>query len=152
MHLLRKLLFRKRPPTGAHRKIRGLSTAELVGIIVIVGILGALGGTYISGLIGQSKTNAGSQNAQSLNTVMSSAFAGGAVVDDGTHAAGMLDMTSNLTAIAQLCGSGVSVTNNGNTITYRMNPSVGTPASYALAGTDPTSYRFSYSPAAGAGP
>jgi len=152
MQLIRKLLFRNRSQSGRNHRIRGLSTAELVGIIVIVGILGALGGTYISGLIGQSKVNAGNQNAQSLNTVMASAFAGGAIVDDGTHAAGMLDMSSNLNTIAQLCGPGVSVTNNGNTITYRMNPSVGTPASYTLSGNTPATYTFTYAPAAGAGP
>jgi len=141
MQIIRKLLFRNRSQSGRNHKIRGLSTAELVGIIVIVGILGALGGTYITGLVGQSKTNAGLQNAQSLNTVMASAFAGGATVGTG---AGQLDLTSNLTAIAELCGPGVTVTNNGNTITYKMNPTVGTPASYTLTGTDPTTATFSY--------
>jgi len=151
MQLIRKLLFRTRPGAGQNRKIRGLSTAELVGIIVIVGILGALGGTYVIGMVDAAKTSTGNQNAQSLNTVMSSAFAAGAIIDDGTHAAGMIDMTAPGTAaVNELCGAGVTV--GTPAVTYKMNPPVGTPASYVLSGTDPTTYKFTYTPASGAGP
>lgn len=140
MQILRRLL----PGAGRNRLMRGLSTAELVGIIVIVGILGALGGTYISGLVGSAKANSGSQNAQSLNTVLSSAWAAGAVVDDGTHAPGMIDCTSSATAVAQLCGNGVTV----NGVVYKMSPPVGTQASYTLAnagaGATPINTSFSY--------
>jgi len=125
MQFIRRLLS----TTGRKRLMRGLSTAELVGIIVIVGILGALGGTYISGLVGSAKTNSGNQNAQSLNTVLSSAWAAGAIVDDGTHAPGMIDCSTSLAAVAQLCGNGVLV----NGVTYKMSPPVGTQASYTLA-------------------
>ena len=139
MQLIRKLLFRNRPVSGQNRKIRGLSTAELVGIIVIVGILGALGGTYVIGMVDAAKTSTGNQNAQSLNTVMSSAFAAGATVGTG---AGQLDTTSNVTAVTELCGAGVTVGNPA--VTYRMNPPVGTFASYALTGTTPADLKFTY--------
>jgi hypothetical protein len=140
MQILRRLL----PDARRNRLMRGLSTAELVGIIVIVGILGALGGTYISGLVGSAKANSGSQNAQSLNTVLSSAWAAGAVVDDGTHAAGMIDCSTSATAVAQLCGNGVTV----NGVVYKMSPPVGTQASYTLANAGasatPINTSFSY--------
>ena len=132
MQLARQILFPHRSKSLRTRLIRGLSTAELVGIIVIVGILGALGGTYISGLISQSKTNTGTQNAQSLTTTLSSALAGGATV--GT-AAGQVDTSSVKNAILNL-NAGVTVTNpNGTTITYQMNPPINAnnTASYTLA-------------------
>ena len=147
MQLIRKLLFRTRTGASQNRKIRGLSTAELVGIIVIVGILGALGGTYVIGMVDAAKTSTGNQNAQSLNTVMSSAFAAGAT--SGT-AAGQLDTSSSINAVTQLCGTGVTV--GTPAVTYRMNPPVGTPASYALSGSSPTDFKFTYTPATGAGP
>jgi hypothetical protein len=129
MQLVRRLI-QTAPPSSLRRRLsRGLSTAELVGIIVIVGVLGALGGTYINGLVGSAKTNSGNQNAQTLNTVLSSAWAAGAVVDDGTHSPGMIDCSTSANAVAQLCGNGVVV----NGVTYKMNPPVGTQASYTLA-------------------
>jgi len=133
MQLVSQILFPHRLNSVRRRLIRGLSTAELVGIIVIVGILGALGGTYISGLVSQSKTNTGNQNAQSLTTTLASALAGGATVATG-GAAGTVDTTAqaNPPAIAEL-NAGVVVTNpNGSTITYQMNPPILNPASYTL--------------------
>ena len=62
MQLIHKLLYRNRTRTGGNRLIRGLSTAELVGIIVVIGILGALGATYISGLVTTANSNTGDQN------------------------------------------------------------------------------------------
>jgi len=131
MNLLRRLLAR----TGRNRQLRGLSTAELVGIIVIVGILGAIGGTYINGLVGAAKLNSGDQNAQSLNTVLASAFAAGATCDNAGAGGvvdgpiGAIDTSSSANAVAQLCGVGVTV----NGVVYKMSPPVGTQASYTLA-------------------
>ena len=75
MQLIRKLIHRT--SAKSLRDTRGLSTAELVGIIVIVGILGALGGTYVNGLINQANTNAGQQNATTLTSVAGSILAAG---------------------------------------------------------------------------
>jgi len=79
MQLIRKLL-RLNSSRFARSANRGLSTAELVGIIVIVGILGAIGGTYVNGLVTQANTNAGRQNASTLNTLAASVLAAGATV------------------------------------------------------------------------
>jgi Tfp pilus assembly protein FimT len=130
MHSLSKLLFPHRKNSLRARLTRGLSTAELVGIIVIVGILGALGGTYITGMITQSKTNTGNQNAQSLTTTLSSAIAGGATTNAGV-AAGNVDITTAATAIEAL-NAGVAI----GGVTYQMNPKIlsTSEASYTLAG------------------
>jgi len=132
MQILRRLLFRNRSQSGRNLKIRGLSTAELVGIIVIVGVLGALGGTYVVGLVSAAKNNTGKQNAQNLQTVMTSAIAGGAVVGVGLPSAGNLDLTTSLSAYTALT-AGVTVTDANGTITYQVNPSPVTQASYVLA-------------------
>jgi len=124
MQLIHKLLSVRRTRVTRNGKIRGLSTAELVGIIVIVGILGALGGTYITGMISQSKTNTGNQNAQSLTTTLSSAIAGGATVGTGV---GAVDTTSAATAIPML-NAGIVV----GGVTYQMNPPIANASSYTL--------------------
>jgi hypothetical protein len=130
MQLIKKLLKRNRPHSARNRLLRGLSTAELVGIIVIVGILGALGGTYVNGLVTQASTNAGNQNANTLNTTIASCFAGGAGTGVG---AGLVDTTSNLTAIADL-NAGVTVTSANGSVLYKMTPPIATPASYTMTG------------------
>jgi len=132
MQLIHKLLFRNR--TRVSRLNQGLSTAELVGIIVIVGILGALGGTYVSGLVATANTNSGNQNAVTLNTVANSYIAAGG----GTLGTVALDTTAPGTnAITQL--------NNGVTspdgILFQMTP----PISAASA----TNYTISTTTASG---
>lgn len=117
-NILQRLLYRTPASAGRNRKIRGLSTAELVGIIVIVGILGALGGTYVNGLVSQANTNAGNQNANTLNTVAASVLAAGGTATAGA-AAGNIDTTSAATAIASL-NTGVSV----NGVLYQMTPAI----------------------------
>ena len=138
MKLIRKLLSRNRPLAGRKDRIRGLSTAELVGIIVIVGILGALGGTYISGLVGAANTNAVSQNANSLNTVAASAVAAGGTVGAGLQ----IDTTSAATAIKSL-NQGVTI----NGVTYQLSPPISAAAIATLGGSTP-----SYTMTATAGP
>jgi hypothetical protein len=122
MQLIRKL-FRNRSQCGRDHKIRGLSTAELVGIIIIVGILGAVGGTYIGSLVNSANTNSIAQNVNSLNTVCASMLSGGVPVQ--TDGAG--NVTSvNGTAIAapadllNLINAGVTF----NGVTYQMNPQI----------------------------
>jgi hypothetical protein len=139
MQLIQKLLKRTtRPHSVRNRLLRGLSTAELVGIIVIVGILGALGGTYVNGLVNQANKNGGDQNANTLNTVAASIFAAGATVGSG---AGQLDTTSAATAIAAV-NTGVTV----NAVLYKMTPQIaaGSIASYTMTGAGTTNVVFSY--------
>jgi Tfp pilus assembly protein FimT len=141
MQLIRKLLFRNRTQSGRNHKIRGLSTAELVGIIVIVGILGALGGTYITGLTTAAKNNTGKQNAQSLTTVLTSAVAAGVTCSVGASGANTVDTTSSATAIP-LLNTGVT---DANGVTYKVNPTIaaGSIASYVL---DPVTNSFTFTP------
>jgi len=114
-------LFRFADRSVGNRRVCGLSTAELVGIIVVVGILGALSTTYISNLTTQSRANAGNQNAQSLNAILTSALSAGATVDTSS--------TSN--AITAL-NTGVTVGSGPEAITFRVNPPVLNPGSYSL--------------------
>jgi hypothetical protein len=117
MKLIRKLLSRIPARTGRNRLIRGLSTAELVGIIVVVGVLGALGATYISGMVTAAQTNTGNQNAVTLSTLANSYVTGGGTLGSGT---GQLDLSSAANAVNSL--------NNGVTdlqgISYKMSPAI----------------------------
>jgi len=136
MQLIRKLL-RRNSSRFARSTNRGLSTAELVGIIVIVGILGAIGGTYVNGLVTQANTNAGRQNASTLNTLAASVLAAGATVGapgaSAGGAANTIDTTSAATAIADLNG-GVTV----NNVLYKMTPPISAAAIATLGGAAPS--------------
>jgi hypothetical protein len=143
MNLIRRLI-RNRSYRGRDHKIRGLSTAELVGIIIIVGILGAIGGTYIGSLVNSANTNAIAQNVNSLNTVCASMLSGGVpVTTDGTGAITDVNGTAvaNPAALIGLLNAGVTL----NGVTYQMNPQISAKA--ITAGT----YVPTASPAA-AGP
>ena len=134
MQLIRKLLSRNPARTGRNRLLRGLSTAELVGIIVVVGILGALGATYISGMVTAASTNTGKQNAVTLSTLANSYVTGGGTIAAGTP--GELDLTSVTTAITSL-NTGVT---DANGISYKMSPAIvadaaGNFPTYGVAGT-----------------
>ena len=123
MQLVRRLLSRNRSQSGRNHKIRGLSTAELVGIIIIVGILGAIGGTYIGSLVNSANNNAIAQNINSLNTVCASMLSGGVPVT--TDAAGTVTNV-NGTAVANT-GAFIALLNTGvtlNGVTYQMNPQI----------------------------
>lgn len=125
MQLLRKL-FRNRLLSGRNHKIRGLSTAELIGIIIIVGILGALGGTYIGSLVGTANKNAIAQNVNSLNTVCASLLSGGVPVTDNNQvitAINGIAVNSTADVLNLLNGnSGNTVVLNG--VTYKMTPPI----------------------------
>jgi len=136
--IIARLLRRTPASLDRNRKIRGLSTAELVGIIVIVGILGALGGTYINGLVTQANDNTGKQNATTLNTLANSIFAQGATVGTGAN---QFDTSTAAKAIAAL-NAGVSV----NGVTFAMSPTIaaGSIASYGMTGAGTTTPVFSF--------
>jgi hypothetical protein len=130
MNLIRKLLNRNQARTGRNRLIRGLSTAELVGIIVVIGILGALGATYISGMVTAASTNTGNQNAVTLSTLANSFVTGGGTIGVGANE---LDLTTATTAITCL-NTGIK---DASGITYKMSPPIANNAmtNYAVAGT-----------------
>lgn len=139
MQLVRKLLSLTRSHAGRNQKIRGLSTAELVGIIVIIGILGAVGGTYIGSLVTTANTNAINSNVSSLNSVTAAMLAAGVPfttannvitgVSAGPNYAaqgGSWDAAGFVTAL----NAGVNDPNNAGVV-YQLTPNVKTPASYA---------------------
>jgi hypothetical protein len=117
MQLIRKLLSRSPSRTGRNRLIRGLSTAELVGIIVVIGVLGALGATYISGMVTSANTNTGNQNAVTLSTLANSYVTGG-----GNQAAAFGNPFNSATALASL-NTPPGVTDAAG-ITYMMTPQI----------------------------
>lgn len=140
MKIINKLLHRTSASADRTRKIRGLSTAELVGIIVIVGILGALGGTYVNGLVNQANLNAINQNVTTLNTVAASVLAAGGTLANSAYTAGdgangILDAKTANDAIQSL-NAGVTVKSNGNPVLYQMTPPISgaamTANSYAM--------------------
>jgi len=127
MNIIQKLLYRNRSRLDRNQKVRGLSTAELVGIIVIVGILGAIGGTYITGLVTQASKNSIAQNASTLNTLYASATAAGAVLGTG---AGQLNLASAQTAVDSF---NAGVKDSTGTVNYQMTPPA-TDTSYTISG------------------
>jgi hypothetical protein len=127
MQLIRKLLYRNPARTGRNRLIRGLSTAELVGIIVVVGILGALGATYISGLVTSANKNTGTQNAITLSTLANSYVTSGGSVATWNIAATTPPGGDATAAIAAL-NAGVT----SNAITYQMTPAIANPGNYTV--------------------
>jgi len=149
MQLIRKLI-RNRSHSGRNHKIRGLSTAELIGIIIIVGILGALGGTYIGSLVSTANKNAMAQNVNSLNTVSASMLSGGVAVHsaDGTTIDTINgSAVANTGAILTLLNAGVidAATN----VTYAMTPPISQNA-ISNGGTGPT-YTYTITAPAGGG-
>jgi len=130
MQLFRQIRIAARPGSVGNRKIRGLSTAELVGIIVIIGILGALATASLTNLTAQARTNAGIQNAQALNTTFTSALNAGATVD-----------TSSVTVAISALNAGVTVGSGPDAIVFQVNPPILNPGSYTF---DPTTNQFSY--------
>jgi hypothetical protein len=139
MQLIRKLI-RNRSQGGRNHKIRGLSTAELIGIIIIVGILGALGGTYIGSLVGTAKSNSIAQNINSLNTVCASMLSGGVDVASSDHTNVTTVGSDTLTAPTggTLVQALINELNAGYTdatsgVTYKMTPPIS--AAAITAGT-----------------
>jgi hypothetical protein len=144
MQLIRKLLNRYPSRTGRNHLIRGLSTAELVGIIVVIGVLGALGATYISGMVTAASTNTGKQNAVTLSTLANSFVTGGGQTGSGAN---QLDLSTPSAAIACL-NAGIT---DATGITYKMSPAVADPSDFTEAGTGVagSSIVFKYVPPAG---
>lgn len=117
MQLIRRLLVRTSTHSGRNRLLRGLSTAELVGIIIVVGILGALGTTYITGMVNTANNNTGNQNAVTLSTLANSyVTSGGSVASWNLPTAAPGDPTAAITAL----NSGVSA----GGISYQMTPNI----------------------------
>jgi len=130
MQLIRRLLYGRSAPKGRNRLIRGLSTAELVGIIVVIGVLGALGATYITGLVSTANSNTGTQNAVTLGTLANSYVQSGGDVSGWGLTATPGDATAAITALnTGVTGTGTSA------ITYKMTPAIATTsiANYQVA-------------------
>lgn len=134
MQLVRKLVTLARSRASRNQKIRGLSTAELVGIIVIIGILGALGGTYIGSLVTTANGNTGNSNASSLNSLCASMMAAGVPisVSGGDYTVGANTYTGGDSALVHALNVGIADPTNAG-VTYRLTPQIKTEASYTSA-------------------
>jgi prepilin-type N-terminal cleavage/methylation domain-containing protein len=130
---------RIQPPVFSSRLTAGFSLVELLGVIVLIGIISLGAYIYVGNASQQAITNTKARNAQMLNQLVSIAAATGATIANGSS--NNIDTTSVTTAIASL-NTGFTV----NGIPIKMNPPVGTPASYTMSGTPPT-ISFGYNPA-----
>jgi len=128
------------------KRLQGFTLPELIGAIVVIGIIAAVATVQVLNANVQARENAKYGNAQSLNRVCVSAISGGATV--GSGATNNIDTTTNLTAIAKM-NTGFTV----GGITYQVAPSVQTAASYPFVGSPTaTSVVFTYTTGAGAAP
>jgi prepilin-type N-terminal cleavage/methylation domain-containing protein len=125
-------LRRARPPAFSPRSAAGFSLVELLGVIVLIGIISLGAYIYVGNASQEAIRNTKLRNAQMLNQLVSIAAATGATIGPG--AANNIDTTTAQTAIASLnTGFTVSASN----IPIKMNPPVATPASYTMTGTPP---------------
>jgi prepilin-type N-terminal cleavage/methylation domain-containing protein len=109
---------------------RGFSLVELLGVIILIGVISLGAYIYVGNANQQAIANTKIRNAQMLNQLVSISAATGATI--ATGATNNIDTTSKLTAIASL--------NNGftvNSIPFKMSPPILTPASYTMSGTPP---------------
>jgi prepilin-type N-terminal cleavage/methylation domain-containing protein len=117
----------------------GFSLVELLGVIILIGIISLGAYIYVGNASQQAILNTKARNAQMLNQLVAIAAATGATIANG--ASNNIDTTTALTAINDL-DAGFTV----NGIPIKMNPPIGTPASYTMTGTPPT-ISFGYNPA-----
>jgi prepilin-type N-terminal cleavage/methylation domain-containing protein len=132
-------LRRVQPPAFSPPPTAGFSLVELLGVIVLIGIISLGAYIYVGNASQQAITNTKARNAQMLNQLVSIAAATGATI--GVGSSNNIDTTTTTTAITCL-NAGFTV----NGIPIKMNPPVGTPASYTMSGTPPT-ISFGYNPA-----
>ena len=137
MHATASPVRRVQSPAFRSSSTAGFSLVELLGVIVLIGIISLGAYIYVGNASQQAITNTKARNAQMLNQLVSIAAATGATIGPG----GNIDTTSVTTAITSL-NTGFTV----NGIPIKMNPPVGTPASYTMSGTPPT-ISFGYNPA-----
>jgi prepilin-type N-terminal cleavage/methylation domain-containing protein len=120
---------RAQSPAFSSTPTAGFSLVELLGVIVLIGIISLGAYIYVGNASQQAITNTKARNAQMLNQLVSIAAATGATIGPG----GNIDTTSVTSAITSL-NTGFTV----NGIPIKMNPPVGTPTSYTMSGTPPT--------------
>ena len=136
----------KLPQRQSRKRLQGFTLPELIGAIIVIGIISAVATVQVLNANTQARENAKYGNAMALNRVAVSAISGGASV--GAGATNNIDTTTNLTAVAKL-NAGFTV----GGITYQVSPVVQTPASYPFNGSPTaTSVVFTYTTGAAASP
>lgn len=109
---------------------RGFSLVELLGVIVLIGIISLGAYMYVGNASQQAILNTKQHNAAQLNEMVSIANSAGATI--GAGAGNNIDTTSAQTAIASL-NAGFIVKGIG----IKMSPPIATPTSYVMAGAAP---------------
>ena len=109
------------------RSIKGFSLPELITVVVVIAILGAIALGVVTNLTTQAKANAGIANAATLSRMVAQLSAAGSTFATGA-AVGNVDTTSAVSMIGSL-NTGVSVAG----MTFKMQPTIQTPASYTAA-------------------
>jgi prepilin-type N-terminal cleavage/methylation domain-containing protein len=114
----------------------GFSLVELLGVIVLIGIISLGAYIYVGNASQQAILNTKLRNAQMLNQLLSIAAATGATIGPG----GNIDTSSAPTAVSAInsLNTGFTVGSGSTAIPIKMNPPVGTPSSYTMSGTPPT--------------
>jgi prepilin-type N-terminal cleavage/methylation domain-containing protein len=123
-------LRRAKSPAFTSSSTAGFSLVELLGVIVLIGIISLGAYIYVGNASQQAITNTKARNAQMLNQLVSICAATGATIASGSG--NNIDTTSVQTAITSL-NTGFTV----NGIPIKMNPPIATPASYTMSGTAP---------------
>jgi prepilin-type N-terminal cleavage/methylation domain-containing protein len=116
------------------------SLVELLGVIVLIGIISLGAYIYVGDASQQAKLNTKARNAQLLNQLMSIAAATGATI--GPSASNNIDTSNITTAITSLNNgftiNGIPIKMNPpinivNANSYTLTPSSGTPTTYTFA-------------------
>ncbi len=89
---------------------RGFSLVELLVVIAVIAIIAAIAIPNIANITGAASQSSARRNAQNLASVFASA-----------QAAGYSNAASSVVAIAGLLTNGVSVTNGGQVMTFRVD-------------------------------
>jgi type II secretory pathway pseudopilin PulG len=125
---------RVRHPAFSSAQTAAFSLVELLGVIVLIGIISLGAYMYVGNASQQAILNTKIHNVAQLNQLVSIANATGATVGVGVAQGAGIDTTSAQTAIASL-NYGFSVGTGPNPIQIKMTPPIQTPGSYNMNNT-----------------
>jgi prepilin-type N-terminal cleavage/methylation domain-containing protein len=130
-------LRRAHAPAFFSSSTAGFSLVELLGVIVLIGVISLGAYIYVGNASQQATVNTKLRNAQMLNQLVSIAAATGATFSAAPQSStNNVDTTSVTSAIASLNNGFAINAGNGNPgIPIKMNPPIQNPGSYTMTGT-----------------